>query len=385
MNNYDDSLLIRAPQFRSAIGYELLLAARAAVKEDFFIFPLKPWEKEPLAIYINPAGIETWANGKNSCLSSSNGAPRTYIHKRTGREYKTSHALQAWWDNLECNFAIAAELSGLCFVDIDKGLDSLEELTEFMRDFNLPMTRVIRSGRRTSFGAHLYYRGVVPSSVGQLSIPWRGKIVILEIKSRGDNMYVVGENSVHPTSKEKYTRAIDLPIAPTPSILCDLIGKYSLVKSIVIPVASGDSHAVNGDHVSKEDLETFFEDNGEDFTYVHFNETTKRLCWLRDDRCPWESAHEHKNNPADFMVMINTVTGKLEARCVHTSCRKEMSDPTSVWRSYRAWLDAQKGRHVLIGTGKIIIGKKKPQAKVFVGSPRFKVPTGTFTTDRGKL
>ena len=275
----------------------LLAAAKARIAEGFYILPLDPISKRPLTVVLNRQGhpYSRNHNGIHGWYSASCGSAREYLDK-TGTPRVTTPALKAWHDAIKigvdaANIAIALELSNLTVMDLDEGIADEQELIQFCAEFNIPITRCIRSGRRTAFGAHLYYAGTMPS--GHFTIEWRGKTIKGEIKSVG--CYTVGEGSFHPKSGEQYARLWDVPLAETPTeLFTTLLEKYR-PNSDAAPVPS-DAPTVTfeGASITQERFEQCLAENKQDVTYGCYDTTKRRHMYLRDDRCPWEEFHTGK-------------------------------------------------------------------------------------------
>jgi bifunctional DNA primase/polymerase-like protein len=330
----------------------LTAAAKACLTEGWAIIPLTPGGKTPLPAWLNEQGkVRRWQNGVHSVYSASFGPAREYVCPKSGKTLKTTPALQAWWDGLESNPAIALELSGLTALDIDEGISDENELLEFLAEFQIPVTRAVRSGRTSSFGVHLLYTGVMDS--GSFAIQWRGKTVKGEIKSR--DKYVAAEGSFHKSGNQ-YTRLWNTVMMETPvTIFADILKNHAPAKSTgstVIPDA-----AFEGSSVTPEQFETWAEKNGESFTFAGFHEGKQASMYTRDAGCPWIEKHTttKPNEEADFAVFI-PVNGKMSAVCVHESCKSEWTQP-SCWKSYRAWLEAKNGAIKMQPTGKVYVGK----------------------------
>jgi Bifunctional DNA primase/polymerase, N-terminal/AAA domain len=325
-------------QFNSEKNQILLAAAEACLEQGWAIIPLEENGKAPFAVALNPQGfVRRVHNGVRSVISASFGPPRTYLTK-AGTEKLTTAALQAWWDGLECNIGIALYLSDLTVLDIDEGIDSEDELLDFLKEFNLPITRCVKSGRVSSFGCHLYYIGKMMS--GSFSIPWRGKTVKGEVKSK--DKYVVSEGSFHK-SGQQYRRLWDMPPATTPrDLFHDILTNHPLVKAKAQePVTPA---PFDGQAVTPEQFETWAEKYGEDMIDAGFNLQKNARMFLRVQGCPWKDAHTTpSNDDTDFAVFVGA--GPLSVKCVHESCKSAWTE-TSGWKSYRAWLKKTTGKDI---------------------------------------
>jgi Bifunctional DNA primase/polymerase, N-terminal len=329
----------------------LLAAAESCLAEGWAIIPLTPGGKTPLPAWLNEQGhVRRWQNGVHSVYSASFGPVREYICPKSGKTLKTTPALQAWWDGLESNPAIALELSGLTALDIDEGIGDENELLEFLSEFHIPITRAVRSGRTSSFGVHLLYTGVTDS--GSFAIEWHGKIVKGEVKSR--DKYVAAEGSFHKSGNQ-YTRLWNTVMTATPVALFTAILKnHAPAKSAVTVIPDA---AFEGSSVTPEQFETWAEKNGENFTFAGFHEGKQASMYTRDAGCPWIEKHTttKPNEDSDFAIFV-PINGKMSAVCVHESCKSEWTQP-SCWKSYRAWLEAKNGSIQMQPTGKVYVGK----------------------------
>ena len=157
---------------------EILASAQDALARGFAILTVEPKDKSPWALYSPHA------------VNSSTRNPDI--------------ALKAWKDGHEANYGVGCGPSGLTVVDVDTGINSIEELLSWMNKHNLPMTFTVISGRK-GFGAHLYYTKSVKTTPFQID-GVKGEL-------RGHGAYVVGAGSVHP-SGNKYTIYKDIsPVA----------------------------------------------------------------------------------------------------------------------------------------------------------------------------
>jgi AAA domain/Bifunctional DNA primase/polymerase, N-terminal len=324
----------------------LLAAAEACLESGWAIIPLDPDGKTPYPCSINAQGNpRKFYNGQHSIYSASFGKPRQYADPKTGKFKMTTHALTSWWDGIPCNVGIALELSGLTALDIDEGIDSEDELKQFLSDFGIPATRAIRSGRTSSFGVHLLYQGVMDSD--SFVIEWRGKVVTGEVKSR--YKYVAGEGSFHK-SGQQYTRLWNVPMTETPTSLFTNILANS--KKVTVPPPS--ACAFSGTGVSQDELEAFLDKNTEDVSLEGFNKAKNALEYLRTEGCPWQELHKQGNGRRDFAIYLG-VNG-LSVHCVHESCRQGWTEDSG-WKSYKAWLVKKNGVIPLQPTGKVIFSK----------------------------
>jgi Bifunctional DNA primase/polymerase, N-terminal/Protein of unknown function (DUF3987) len=159
---------------------EILASAKEALARGFAILTCEPHDKAPWALYSPHA------------VNSSTRNPDI--------------ALKAWADGHEANYGVGCGQSNLCVVDVDHGINNLEEFEKWRTDNGFPETYTVISGRE-GFGAHMYYSGAIPTTGFDIGG------VTGELKSHGG--YVVGVGSMHPSGK-KYTLLKDVPIAPLP-------------------------------------------------------------------------------------------------------------------------------------------------------------------------
>jgi len=351
-----------APPSSPATKFEIQFsAAQARLAENFYILPLDKDGKRPLASWLNEQGyVRRWQNGVHSVYSASNGKPREYITPKTGKKRMTQFALQSWWDGLEGNPAVALELSGLTVIDIDGGILDEDELIAFCHHFGLPITRCIRSGRTSSFGCHLYFKGI--SQSWSFSIPWKDRQVKGEIKSQ--DKYVVAEGSVHKSGLQ-YTRLWNIPMLEVPTTLADIFKpmKTAVIPDNAVPLdADGQAPAI-----TQKQFESWADKNGESFTLAGFHDAKQSWKYLREAGCPWQDKHEGENQDTDFAIFV-PISGKWSANCVHESCKSEWTE-SSCWLSYRAFLEKTHGKILMQPTGKIIFGKNMKTIKTPVSAP----------------
>jgi len=157
-------------------------AVQDAIDRQFMVLAVEPCAKNPYYRY-SPHGVDS--------------ATR-----------ELDKALAPYSDNIPANYGVACGASGLSIVDVDYGVKSLEELTQWMFKNNLPETFTVQSGRDgADLGFHLYYL----NSRDSRSFTLDG--VTGEIKSNGG--YVVGSGSRH-SSGRLYTIVKDIPLAAFP-------------------------------------------------------------------------------------------------------------------------------------------------------------------------
>jgi hypothetical protein len=329
----------------------LLSAAEACLDQGWAIIPLAANSKEPFSVLLNPQGnVQKTYNGIRSVISASFGSARKYI-TRAGTEKWTTAALQTWWDGLDCNVGIALWLSDLTVLDIDEGIESEEELLDFLTEMNIPVTRCVKSGRVSSFGAHLYFAGKMAS--GSFSIPWHNKFVKGEIKS--EHKYVASEGSFHK-SGQQYRRIWDKPLTETPTVLFEnILSEHPLTK-VKAPEIQTPAVPFDGTAVTPEQFEKWCEKTGEDIIDAGFNATKNAHMYLRAEGCPWKDSHTTPSkDDSDFAVFIG---GKgLSVKCCHESCKAAWTE-SSGWKSYKSWVWKKFGKEVpLQDWGHAYVGK----------------------------
>ena len=160
---------------------KLRASAQDALARGFSILAVEPRSKDPFAKY-SPHAV-------NSCSRN----PEV--------------ALKPWDDGHEANYGIGGGPSNITIVDIDKGIPNYEALKLWMSAVGLPPTLIVRTGRATEFGAHLFYSGAVPTT------PFEIQGIVGEL--RGTGAYVVGFGSLHP-SGNFYEIIHDVNIVPLP-------------------------------------------------------------------------------------------------------------------------------------------------------------------------
>jgi hypothetical protein len=113
--------------------------------------------------------------------------------------------IKRWWrTNPDLNPAV----TGGVIVDVDEGLTSLAEAQSFALLNGLPNTLVVRTGRRTSYGAQFHFTGQAPNGRYEANGA-RGEI-------RCSHQYGLAPGAIHP-SGTRYEVVVDLPIAPWPT------------------------------------------------------------------------------------------------------------------------------------------------------------------------
>jgi hypothetical protein len=155
---------------------ELIDYARKALSLGLHVFPLKPRSKHPA----------------------------------TAHGFKDSSAdpeqIERWWRAMpDANIGIDCGASGITVLDIDQGLNSFEEFEAWLTVTGIPRTYTVHTGRRTSYGVQMYFKGTMASSGAK---KWMLGGCTGEIKSIGG--YVVGAGSIHPDSGECYEVTCEL-------------------------------------------------------------------------------------------------------------------------------------------------------------------------------
>jgi hypothetical protein len=165
----------------SKLVEEILASAQDALARGFAILTCEPHDKSPWALYSPHA------------VNSSTRNPEV--------------ALKPWVvDKVEANYGVGCGPSNITVVDVDHGVNSIEDFEKWRTDHGFPETFTVISGR-DGFGAHLYYSGAVATTGFDIGG------VTGELKGHGG--YVVGPGSVHPSGK-KYSIYKDIAIVPLP-------------------------------------------------------------------------------------------------------------------------------------------------------------------------
>lgn len=177
----------------------LMAAAIRLVEKGFFVFPLRPGDKRPLA------NFKHWEE----------------------RATRDPDQIYRWWLYAPYNIGVATGPSHLLVVDCDtargvipppqwsnarSGLDVLRQLaSEALADF--PRTMVVRT---PSGGIHLYFQAPPDQHLGNSAsrLGWH-------IDTRGIGGYVVGPGSV--CSGRFYVVVDRAPIAPLPTWITELL------------------------------------------------------------------------------------------------------------------------------------------------------------------
>lgn len=153
--------------------------ALVALHRGFQVFPCYPRTKKP-AGEIVPNGVKQATTDERQ--------------------------VRIWWAyNPDYNPAV----TGGVIVDCDSGLGGLHEALTFAKLNGLPNTLVVRTGRRTSYGAQFHFAGTTENR------PYTANGVTGEVRCR--NQYGMAPGAIHPDTGERYEIVIDLPRAPWPA------------------------------------------------------------------------------------------------------------------------------------------------------------------------
>src|SRR5467141_2169999 len=165
--------------------------ALAALRRGFHVFPCYPKTKKPAGEVV-PNGVKQATTDERQ--------------------------VRAWWaHNPDYNPAV----TGGVIVDCDSGPTDLHGALAFAKLNNLPDTLVVRTGRRTSYGAQFHFTGTTENR------PYDANDVTGEVRCR--NQYGMAPGAIHPDSGERYEIVIDLPLAPWPktNILGGRVAKFA--------------------------------------------------------------------------------------------------------------------------------------------------------------
>lgn len=128
--------------------------------------------------------------------------------------------IKHWWSkNPDYNPAV----TGGVIVDCDTGLNSLQDVLTFAKLNGLPETLIVRTGRRSSYGAQLHFTGQAPNG------RYEANGVAGEIRCH--HQYGMAPGAIHPDTGERYEIVIDRPFAPWPAN-CALNAKRSSVRPL---------------------------------------------------------------------------------------------------------------------------------------------------------
>jgi hypothetical protein len=163
----------------------LLDHALSVVNRGWFVFPCEPRAKEPQSDLAN--------HGFKDAVSN------------------VSAVRALWAQKPEANPAIATGASGLVVLDIDHGLADVSEFRAWYKKHGLPPTYIVRSGKRTEYGAHIYFKGKLPTGSFEFD-GCTGNV----ISATG---YVIAAGGIHPISGESYAVLCDRPLVPVPDLI----------------------------------------------------------------------------------------------------------------------------------------------------------------------
>jgi hypothetical protein len=114
--------------------------------------------------------------------------------------------IKRWWSkNPNYNPAV----TGGVIVDCDTGLTSLQDVLTFAKLNGLPETLIVRTGRRSSYGAQLHFTGQAPNG------RYETNGVAGEIRCH--HQYGMAPGAIHPDTGERYEIVVNLPFAPWPA------------------------------------------------------------------------------------------------------------------------------------------------------------------------
>jgi putative DNA primase/helicase len=173
-----------------------------------------------LGLHVFPLGVR-----------SKHPIPGTHGFKDSSAEPERA---RLWWAaNPNFNIGIDCGASGIAVVDIDAGLASKEEFDTWLAGSGLPPTYTVHTGRRSSYGVQMYFRGEMRSS-GSKKFSLNG--CTGEVKAVGG--YVVGAGSVHPDSGERYEIINDVAFAELPELVRAAVAKTAVNVSVKLPSAA---------------------------------------------------------------------------------------------------------------------------------------------------
>lgn len=145
---------------------------------------------------------------------------------------KPEEALAAWNAGEEANYGVGCGPSNITVVDVDHGINNLEEFEAWRTKHGFPETFTVISGR-DGFGAHMYYSGAVPTCGFDIDG------VTGELKGIGG--YVVGPGSIHPSGKKYAILNQNISVAPLPEGLVTFAKSKTKSKLEYTPKAQGGS------------------------------------------------------------------------------------------------------------------------------------------------
>lgn len=225
--------------------------AFAALERGFHVFPCKPRDKHPLSS-LAPHGVKDATNDKAT--------------------------IEKWWTICpDANPAVALGPSNLTVLDADSGLETFDQAKEWRDRNRLPLTFAVRTGRRTSFGLQLYFRGTSPNR------PYFHDGVKGEVRSSG--YYVLAAGAIHPVSGEPYLVLRDAPPAPVPELVTRLT-------KATAPRPQGKDEEL----VSESQRHFYLVERAREFHFAGLTGEglTQALTWLYFNRCQRDPAKDER-------------------------------------------------------------------------------------------
>ncbi len=233
--------------------------------------------------------------------------PRTKIPLpgTNGAKELTDNVAQVrrWWAQ-NANYNIGTNAGVV--VDIDSGVNSLEEALNVAKIWGLPPTLTIRTGRRSSYGVQFHFLGDGPQGGFDLN-GCHGEVRCLK-----GNQYGMFAGSIHPDTGCAYEIVVDAPLALWPEA-CRLgsqragAGDYCL-GTIASPEKMKNTRLV---------IENALQRAGIDFTFHNYASNKNFACrW--QFVCPNVSEHTDHVNPYSDILMQKD--GVLAFKCYHGHC-----------------------------------------------------------------
>jgi hypothetical protein len=240
-----------------------------------------------------------------------------------GAKEMTSDIAQVnrWWKQ-NPNFNIGTNAGTI--VDIDSGLENLQQALNVAKLWGFPSTLAIRTGRRSSYGIQFHFLGDGPQGGFELN-GCRGEVRCL----RG-NQYGMFAGSIHPDTGLEYQIVVDAPIAPWPEA-CRLgaarAQNYGL-ESLATTEELENTQLVIEDALKRSQIQATF------FDRAHNKDFAFRFQLI----CPNVGEHTDKTNPhADILVRRD---GAIAFKCHHSHC-SHMN-----WKWMRAYLESILGERL---------------------------------------
>jgi len=274
----------------------LMEIALDCIRRGWFVFPCWPKSKKPM----------TERGFKDATLDEEK--------------------VREWWSKTpDANVAIATGPSKLCVVDVDHGLESIDNLDGWLAAHGLPYTYAVRTGRRPEFGIQLYYSGEGLKSTG-----WRLSDASGDI--RCSTGYVMAAGSIHPDSGEAYSVLCKDALSPVPESVRSLTTK-----------ANDPSIAVTVDDEIAEDWKTWLLEYM-DRNKIEPRDYEKRVSngyWL-GIHCPWEPQHG-SGAGAESSTVLGILDGKIAFECSHGTCKANKHD-TAAFKQLMALMHGEAER-----------------------------------------